>query len=522
MAGVARWSPDHNLIARQIESEAEARIHVLDAKTTAIHSVWRGEEADEVGHFCFSMNNSKLAIRKDIGAQRTSLEVWDVDREETISSWIKHGPSIGYNRSIVVWSPDGTRIAVSSNGEEGDDGSTRFRSHVYVIDAQDGETVFKHLPGGFFHAGSLTAIAWAPDGRRLALGSSEGLVEVLDVDAGRKRLSVSPHGDQISAISWSPDGHRVATASVDRSVKVIEPNGGQDLITFQQPAEHVRFLTWSPDGKRLAAATETGELTVWDAAKGYEFAAGRRRRGELAWAYFRLAEDVTGSKSAYLRKALDLAPNALGFWRMRGAAQARLGHFDQAAEEFANALSSGPRYAVDAASYYAYALLGGGQLKSYHNHCRDLMTEFADTKVPSNGGLVAWLCALAPADDVDTKEMLRLARESEAKYGHRSDNNRLLVVGAALYRDGKLAEAERLLTDLVAKLDRTGSPASRRNLVCARYFLAMTRQRLGHPAQAKRYLHAADSAAEEVLVNGRWTRRIDVQRLAHEARELID
>ena len=97
------------------------------------------------------------------------------------------------------------------------------------------------------------------------------------------------HDAPIRALAWSPNGQRLATAAADGTVKVIEPRQGNELLTLYVGGDGCRLVSWSPNGKQLAAVNNAGVIRTWDATRGHEFAKGGNRRAELAWAYYNQA-----------------------------------------------------------------------------------------------------------------------------------------------------------------------------------------------------------------------------------------
>jgi WD40 repeat protein/serine/threonine protein kinase len=63
------------------------------------------------------------------------------------------------------------------------------------------------------------------------------------------------HGGQVQAVAWSPDGKRLASADGLGIVKVWRVADGQELFHWQIKGG-VAALQWSPDGKKLTAATQ--------------------------------------------------------------------------------------------------------------------------------------------------------------------------------------------------------------------------------------------------------------------------
>jgi WD40 repeat protein len=66
----------------------------------------------------------------------------------------------------------------------------------------------------------VTAVAWSPDGTRIASGSADKTVQVWDAADGGHVFTYWGHSDVVSALAWSPDGTRIASGSDDHTVQV--------------------------------------------------------------------------------------------------------------------------------------------------------------------------------------------------------------------------------------------------------------------------------------------------------------
>jgi WD domain, G-beta repeat len=71
------------------------------------------------------------------------------------------------------------------------------------------------------HDCPVWAVAFSPDGTRVATGCNDSSARVFDAATGAE-LARLDHGDPVLAVAFSPDGTRVATGSDDRSARVFE------------------------------------------------------------------------------------------------------------------------------------------------------------------------------------------------------------------------------------------------------------------------------------------------------------
>jgi WD40 repeat protein len=152
----------------------------------------------------------------------------------------------------VAFSPNGKRVAAACDN-----------GFVLVRDAQTGRAV---ITLGRPEYGRLTAVAFSPDGKMLAAGSAHKKVRLWDVVTGRETRVELDHPGAVTAVSFSPDGRLLLTAGQDGAVRLWDADSGKQVRVME--ANGVRGAAFSPDGKLIVGAGPDGRLRGWQATTG--------------------------------------------------------------------------------------------------------------------------------------------------------------------------------------------------------------------------------------------------------------
>lgn len=125
----------------------------------------------------------------------------------------------------------------------------------------------KLLERSLRHGGEISALAFCPDGRRLATTCEDRSARLWDVSTGSPLSPPLRHEAAVRAIAFRPDGNCFATASDDGKVWRWDSVTGEPIGSPLDCGGPVAALGFSPDGSRLAVGGSKG-FFVWNAATG--------------------------------------------------------------------------------------------------------------------------------------------------------------------------------------------------------------------------------------------------------------
>jgi WD40 repeat protein/serine/threonine protein kinase len=149
----------------------------------------------------------------------------------------------------VAFSPNGKLLAVSTS-----------EGQIRLWRTTDGQPILT-LSG---HIGLVWSIAFSPDGRTLASGSHDQTLRLWDVHTGQSLKTLSGHTNPVSSIAFSPDGRTLASGSTDQTVRLWDVHTGQSLKTLAGHTNQVRSVAFSPDGRTLASGSHDQTVRLWD------------------------------------------------------------------------------------------------------------------------------------------------------------------------------------------------------------------------------------------------------------------
>ncbi|WP_328285639.1 nSTAND1 domain-containing NTPase [Streptomyces sp. GQFP] len=228
----------------------------------------------------FSPDGRTLAVADTVGSQQR-LTVWDVRAHKVRTSFrlpltsdrplsgLALGPD---GRTLLVSRIDGTEVWDTGGQAPHRKGTLRGLADDSLVLRADGRLAagsddqYAALPSGPVTGRALadgkevTALAFSPDGTRLAVGDASGRVTLWDGDVRRRTgvLSGTSEGGApkaVEALAFSPDGGTLAVGGEDSALRLWDTASqqllGGDLPT---PGDEIRSLAFSRDGATVYAA----------------------------------------------------------------------------------------------------------------------------------------------------------------------------------------------------------------------------------------------------------------------------
>ncbi len=158
---------------------------------------------------------------------------------------------LGGSDRAVAFSPDGQRLAVAGG----------FGVWLYDV------ATLRELALFTGHTLWVTSVAFSPDGKMVASGSSDRTVKIWDIATGRTIATLEGHTDRVTSVAFSLDGTKLASGSGQR-VKLWDMATKQHIATLMHKRS-VTSVAFSPDSTMLASGSwnssaDAGSVWLWD------------------------------------------------------------------------------------------------------------------------------------------------------------------------------------------------------------------------------------------------------------------
>jgi WD40 repeat protein len=240
------WSPNGRMVAG---AGMSGTVSLLDGTTGQV-KMTLGRQTGAIEGLAWSHDGRYVAS----GSQGGTVNVYDTQTGNVIVTYTGHTASVEH----IAWSPDGTRIASAS-----------YDGTLQVWDAKTGQ----HRVTYSGHGAPVWEVAWSPDGTRIVSGTgaagihgpvtADNSIRVWDPATGQTLLTYTGSTAQAYALAWSPDGKRIASGGDDKLVRVWSATTGETALLYRGHSDIIFHVAWSPDGTRIASASVDGTVQIW-------------------------------------------------------------------------------------------------------------------------------------------------------------------------------------------------------------------------------------------------------------------
>ncbi|MDX2256139.1 MAG: hypothetical protein NW214_11530 [Pseudanabaenaceae cyanobacterium bins.39] len=199
-----------------------------------------------------SPNGSKLAIEiyNSKNSKTTIIKVVDLNirkfqtvSKEEIDSIIS-----------VEFSPDAKNLVFISGG----------KAKLWQLDSKD---VKLNKPTRILDTDYYISATFSPDGKQLALASSDNKIQIWDTNTWQK-TDFKAHDERINNLIFSPKGDKLATASSDKTVKIWNTKDFKEIRTLSGHATNVSVVKFSHNGSFLISSDYSNTAKIWQIEDG--------------------------------------------------------------------------------------------------------------------------------------------------------------------------------------------------------------------------------------------------------------
>ena len=231
--------------------------HYLKRRRYSEPLVLSDPESKGVHSVSFSPDGRYLAS----GGGGGKVRIWELAGAKVVQTLPGH---TGFVAS-VAFSP-GNPAWIASAGSD---------KQLVLWDWRTGEKIHSWPSETVLGNGMAYAVAFSPDGQRLAAPAENGEVIIRDTATGRVIFRLPGHEQVAKCVSFSPDGRWVATGSSQGIVSLWDATSGKLVESnwTSWPAHQRRCL--QSGRTRLAAAYVHGFVGVWDTENHREISSYR-------------------------------------------------------------------------------------------------------------------------------------------------------------------------------------------------------------------------------------------------------
>lgn len=220
---------------------------------------WNPQTGKEAFQFPGKPGNEVLALAAAprgsliaAGYRSGEVDVWDWQQKKIVQ---QPKLAISGGAHAVAFSTDGAILAMGGLGKVAlwDVGGGK---EIRVLDIKE-ETKPNRTP-------TVASLAFASDGKTLAVGCYDGVIRLFDHLQGKEIRSLEGHASVIFALAFSGDGAILASASFDKTVRLWETFSGLTVASLAGHQGPVHGVALTRDGRTAFSASSDTSVLAWD------------------------------------------------------------------------------------------------------------------------------------------------------------------------------------------------------------------------------------------------------------------
>lgn len=215
---------DKDIFIRSLDGLEKLKEYMMNYQTI------EGNDSDNpVNSIAVSPDGRHIASGGDDGR----IRIWDVGTRKLVMSILLDTSSV-------------TATSVVDTSE------TFITDDVWASDLNPGNMVY--------------SVAYSPDGKIIAAGSSDRAVRLWDARTGKLlRPPFEGHTSFVKSVAFSPDGSRIVSCG-NESIRIWDVRTGRTVRVFEEPKSCFASVSFFPDGKKIVTAGSI--VQVWDIESG--------------------------------------------------------------------------------------------------------------------------------------------------------------------------------------------------------------------------------------------------------------
>ena len=188
-----------------------------------------------------------------LGSSTGDVQLWDVEnmkRCRVLKGLDARVPCLAWNKWILS---SGARFGMLQHSD------VRVQEHA-VARVQA-------------HSQEICGLAWSPDGRHLASGGNDNVLNIWSAASGEcfagdtPSLSLTSHQAAVKALAWCPWQTNILASgggTADRTIKIWNSSNG-NLLSSTDTRSQVCSMVWAPEYKELVSSHgyANNEIIIW-------------------------------------------------------------------------------------------------------------------------------------------------------------------------------------------------------------------------------------------------------------------